>query len=86
MINNSAVANLIREGKTHQIASVMQTGYQFGMVTFERAVDQLIREGKISQADGDNFLGRKSIKTNTAPEQPQYQSTGVMKGFGKKVG
>lgn len=86
MINNSAVANLIREGKTHQIASVMQTGYQFGMITFERAVDQLIREGKISQADGDNFLGRKSVQPKANVEQPQYQSTGIMKGFGKKVG
>src|ERR1700742_4001148 len=42
-----AVRNLIREGKTHQILSAMQTGGQSGMQTLDTALVQLIRAGKI---------------------------------------
>jgi twitching motility protein PilT len=46
---NPAVRNLIREGKTHQITSVMQTGSQSGMQTMDAALATLVRQGKISQ-------------------------------------
>jgi twitching motility protein PilT len=42
-----AVRNLIREGKIHQIDSVIQTGAQFGMKTMEAAVKELQYLGKI---------------------------------------
>ncbi len=61
LVNVPAVANLIREGKTHQINSVMQTGRSFGMVTFEGAVNELIRKGIVSKEVGNNFLARRSI-------------------------
>lgn len=60
LVNVPAVANLIREGKTHQIASVMQTGRAHGMMTFESATQDLINKGLISQADGTSFLRRRS--------------------------
>jgi twitching motility protein PilT len=44
-----AVRNLIREGKTHQIYSALQTGGQFGMQTMDAALAQLVREHKISR-------------------------------------
>ncbi len=59
LVNIPAVANLIREGKTHQIASVMQTGRAHGMVTFEGAVHDLIQRNLISQEDGASFLRRR---------------------------
>lgn len=59
LVNTHAVANLIREGKTFQIPSAMQTGADVGMLTFENSVGKLAREGKISQATADNFLGKK---------------------------
>jgi twitching motility protein PilT len=43
------VRNLIREGKTHQIYSVLQTGSSVGMQTMDTSLAQLIRAGKISQ-------------------------------------
>lgn len=61
LVNVPAVANLIREGKTYQIPSVMQTGRSFGMLTFEVAVNELIRNGVISRDVGTNFLARRSI-------------------------
>jgi len=50
LVPNAAVRNLIREGKTHQIYSVMQTGAQSGMQTMDAALAGLVREGKITRA------------------------------------
>lgn len=61
LVNVPAVANLIREGKTHQINSVMQTGRSFGMVTFEGAVNELMRKGIVAKDVGNSFLSRRSI-------------------------
>ncbi|HYW74355.1 MAG TPA: type IV pilus twitching motility protein PilT [Pyrinomonadaceae bacterium] len=60
LVNVPAVANLIREGKTHQIANVMQTGRAHGMVTFEGAVQDLMQRGVVSKEDGMSFLRRRS--------------------------
>ncbi len=43
-----AVRNLIREGKTHQIYSVMQTGSSHGMQTMDATLANLVRQGVIS--------------------------------------
>ncbi len=48
MLNNSAIANLIRSEKTHQIRSMMQTGVQQGMITMENSIRELLRNGMIS--------------------------------------
>jgi twitching motility protein PilT len=60
LVNVPAVANLIREGKTHQIASAMQTGRAHGMVTFEGAIHDLTQKNLISREDGISFLRRRS--------------------------
>ena len=44
-----AVRNLIREGKTHQIHSVLQTGGAKGMQAMDAALAQLVRAGKITR-------------------------------------
>jgi twitching motility protein PilT len=49
MIPTPAVRNLIREGKTHQIMSAMQTGSAAGMQTMDAALATLVRDGKITQ-------------------------------------
>lgn len=63
--NTSAIANLIREAKTYQIPSAMQTGLQHGMITFEQSITKLITDGKLSREEGDSFLGRKPLTENT---------------------
>jgi twitching motility protein PilT len=60
LVNVPAVANLIREAKTFQIASAMQTGRAHGMVTFEGAIHDLIQKGLISKEDAASFLRRRS--------------------------
>ncbi len=48
MVANSAIRNLIREGKTHQIASAMQAGAKYGMQTMDQSLAALVRQGKVS--------------------------------------
>jgi twitching motility protein PilT len=60
LVNIPAVANLIREGKTFQIHSSMQTGQVHGMITFEAAMNDLVRKGIVSREDGQSFLLRRS--------------------------
>lgn len=49
--NTTAVANLIRENKTHQIYSVMETQSKDGMITMDRSIKELYLEGIISYDD-----------------------------------
>ncbi len=42
-----AVANLIREGKTFQIPSIMQTGRKYGMITLNDSLLQLVKDGVV---------------------------------------
>jgi pilus retraction ATPase PilT len=51
MICNSAIRNLIREGKIHQITNAMQTGRSEGMVTMDKAIEELVNTGKINERD-----------------------------------
>lgn len=46
---NHAVRNLIREGKSHQLTSVMQTNRKLGMITMDEAIQQLYYGGRISR-------------------------------------
>jgi twitching motility protein PilT len=49
LVATSAVANLIREGKTYQIASAMQAGGELGMHTMDRHLADLVNAGVITQ-------------------------------------
>jgi len=49
LICTPAVRNLIREGKTHQIYSIMQAGGRFGMQTMDQALANLVKGGQITQ-------------------------------------
>ena len=52
LICTPAVRNLIREGKVHQIYSIMQAGGRFGMQTMDQSLAQLVKAGKITQQLG----------------------------------
>lgn len=44
MVVTTAIANLIREGKTHQIYSAIETGTKFGMCTLEASLAELVKD------------------------------------------
>ncbi len=48
LIVNSGIANIIREGKTHQIPSMMQTGKKFGMKTLNESLFDLVEDGTVT--------------------------------------
>lgn len=48
LINNSAVANLIRERRTHEIPMVIETGSELGMIDMNRILAQLVKSGEIT--------------------------------------
>ena len=48
LINNSAVANLIRENRTHEIQTVIETGLEHGMIDMNRSLVQMVKNGIIT--------------------------------------
>ncbi len=50
LVPTAGVRNLIREGKTHQIYSLIQTGGQYGMQTMDASLAGLVREDRITLA------------------------------------
>lgn len=52
---NHAIRNLIREGKSHQLESVMQTNRKMGMMTMDDAIGQLYLAGKIDRDQAIHF-------------------------------
>lgn len=48
LINNSAVSNLIRENRIHEIPSVIETGLEQGMIDMNRSLARLVQNGEIT--------------------------------------
>lgn len=48
LINNNAVANLIRERRSHEINTVIETGMDQGMIDLNRSLAELVRRGEIT--------------------------------------
>lgn len=48
LINNSAVANLIRERRTHEVQNVIETGLEHGMIDMNRSLVDLVRKGEVT--------------------------------------
>jgi len=70
LIANPAVRNLIREGKTHQIPSMIQTGKKFGMILLDDSIMGLYTKGMVSAEEAyakANDKGRFRPLLKTAP-------------------
>lgn len=55
MVVTGAIRNIIREGKTHQLDAVIQTGAEFGMQSMDKTLVGLIHSGKITYDEAKNF-------------------------------
>jgi twitching motility protein PilT len=64
MINNSAVANMIRKNKTHQLNSAIETGFKEGMQTMKRSVTDLLEAGIIDEETALENIPEDIIDTN----------------------
>lgn len=64
LVANSAVRNLVKDGKTHQLRNALVTGTQDGMVTFERSLSELVQAALITLEDATTrSLYPKDIET-----------------------
>lgn len=55
LIGTPAVRNIIREGKSHQLDAVIQTGAEFGMQSMDKTLVGLIHAGTITYEEARNF-------------------------------
>lgn len=55
LVGTPAVRNIIREGKSHQLDAVIQTGAEFGMQSMDKTLVNLIHAGTISYDEARNF-------------------------------
>ena len=59
LINNAAVANLIRNKKVHQIVNVMQTSRSLGMHTLAMSMKELMQAGRIDREVAEMYLAQE---------------------------
>ena len=55
LIATPAVRNIIREGKSHQLEAVIQTGAEFGMQSMDHTLVDLIKKGMITYDEAKNY-------------------------------
>ncbi len=55
LINNNAVANLIREKRTHEINTVIETSSEEGMIDLNRCLADLVRRGEVTAENAFKF-------------------------------
>ncbi|MBU1159917.1 PilT/PilU family type 4a pilus ATPase [Patescibacteria group bacterium] len=55
LISVPAVRNLIRENRSHEIDMVIETSYELGMVSLNRSLAELVRQGEISMENAYSF-------------------------------
>jgi twitching motility protein PilT len=55
LVVTPAVRNIIREGKSHQLEAVIQTGAEYGMQSMDKTLVGLIHNGTISYDDARSF-------------------------------
>ncbi|MCI0532840.1 PilT/PilU family type 4a pilus ATPase, partial [bacterium] len=55
LINTKAIANLIREDRTHEIDVVIETSTEQGMINLDKSLAELVRDGQISAEDARAF-------------------------------
>ena len=48
MVANTAIRSIIREGKTHQLDTAIQTGASEGMQTMDRTLAKLVQQGTVT--------------------------------------
>lgn len=93
LVTTSAISNLIREGKTYQIISMMQAGRAQGMHTMDQHLADLVKSGTVTyeaameKAHDLDGLGRllQGFDSKTTGSSTQYGSIDFGDSFSKAV-
>ena len=70
LVGNSAISNLIREGKTFQIPSIMQTGKGLGMQLMDQHLLEHLEAKKISPEEAYRCCNDKKEFEQLLPKKP----------------
>jgi len=70
LISTPAVHNLIRENKTYQISTVIQTGTHLGMIGLDQSLMSLVNSGKVEPHDARRFASEPKM----FPDRPAPQA------------
>lgn len=76
LVCTPAVRNLIREGKTPQIHSLMQISSRAGMLTMKDAIYKLVEQGKISREEAKNAIASAEAEDDMPQNAQPQQRTG----------
>lgn len=69
-IANAAIRNLVREGKAHQISSILQTHTSIGMQTMDQALKDLYQRGLITwEAAVERCVNRQELEKMVMGDQ-----------------
>ncbi|MBM3328060.1 MAG: type IV pilus twitching motility protein PilT [Calditrichaeota bacterium] len=67
LISTPAVHNLIRENKTYQISTVIQTGTHLGMIGMDQSLMLLVNAGLVAPAEARKYAGEPKMFPDRAP-------------------
>ena len=73
MVGTSAVGNLIREGKIHQIPSIIQTGKKDGMQLLDQHILEFLMAGRVSPEEAYMKCNNKQAFREHLKEEPQAE-------------
>ena len=80
MVATTAVKNLIREGKTHQLPSIIQTSQKVGMQNMEQMLKNLAMSGKVDFKEAKMYASNPDlfddrISETSRPSRPDGSGT-----------
>ena len=75
MMTTTAIANLIREGKTHQIYNAIETGAKAGMVSLDKTLANLVKEGLVNIEDAVAKAHNPNVVRMASGQQPPAGQT-----------
>lgn len=61
LLNTGAVANLIRESRTHEIDTIIETGSKDGMIDLDRCLADMVRNGVVAVDVAQMFVRRRGL-------------------------
>ena len=74
MVATTAVRNLIREGKTHQLSSIIQTSQKVGMQNMEQMLKNLAMSGKVDFKEAKMYASNPELFGDRIGEAPRPQA------------
>jgi len=71
MVATTAVRNLIREGKTHQLSSIIQTSQKFGMLSMDQVLKNYAMTGKVDLQETKMYASNPDLFDDRISEAPR---------------